>query len=198
MEKEGAGLGKRVGRALYVHRSALDHLPPEDSALINAAACRVPQGKWNVAKIDLTDGGAVSLLRYDDFADSAFPVLNESYRVDLKTGAVTMRRYGKNRPILHRKELLLPPNAPERDIYVALTRELERRGLFVDMTKRGRQDAWNAALTEAQIEVRDHCVVTVNDLVGNATMLDTSSAPPNEAMPPVARYRTAIGLRRWR
>lgn len=81
MEKEGAGLGKRVGGALYVHRSALDHLPPKNAALIDAAASHMPQGNWNVAKIDLADGSAVLLLSYDDFADSAFPVLNESKRL---------------------------------------------------------------------------------------------------------------------
>lgn len=193
MEKEGAGLGKRAGGALYVHRSALGHLPPENAALIDAAASHMPQGNWNVAKIDLADGSAVSLLSYDDFADSAFPVLNESYRVDLKTGAVTVRRYGKNPPILHRKELLLPPNAPERDIYVALTRELERRGLFVDMPKRGRQDAWNAALTDARIEVRDHLVVALDDPASNVKKLDPSNVPSSKAMPHVARHKTAIG-----
>ncbi|QUS37102.1 DNA phosphorothioation-associated putative methyltransferase [Falsirhodobacter algicola] len=193
MEKEGAGLGKRVGGALYVHRSALDHLPPEHAALIDAAACRVPHRNWNVAKVDFANGGGVSLLSYDDFADSAFPVLNESYRVDLKTGAVTVRCYGKNPPILHRKELLLPPNAPERDIYVALTRELERRGLFVEMTKRGRQDAWNAALTEARIEVRDHLVVARDDPASKVTKLDISNVPSFNAMPQVVRHRTAIG-----
>lgn len=193
MQKEGSYVGKRVGGALYVHRSALDRLPPERATLIDAAAGHVTQGNWNVAKIDLADGRAVSFLEYEDFADSAFPALRESHRVNLETGAVTVRRHGKNPPILHRKELLLPHDAPERDTYVALTRELERRGLFVDMAKRGRQDAWKAALAEARVEVLGHSIVAVDDPVGNPTMLDTSNASPGEAMPPVARHRTAIG-----
>lgn len=193
MQKDGPCFGKRVGGALYVHRSALDRLPSEQASLIDAAAVLVTQGNWNVAKIDLAEGHSVSLLGYEDFENSAFPALFESYRVNLKTCVVTVRRYGKNRPILHRKELLLPPDALERDSYVALTRELERRGLFVDMAKRGRQNAWKAALVEARIEVRDHRVFPLDGHLGNATMLDTSKAPTIDAMPPIARHRTAIG-----
>jgi len=193
MQEEGPGVGKRVGGALYVHRSALGHLPPDRATLIDAAAGQLTQGNWNVAKIDLADGRAVSFLEYEDFADSAFPALSASYRMDITTGAVTVRRYGNNPPILHRKELLLPPDAPQRDTYVALTRELERRGLFVDMAKRGRQDAWKAALSEARIEVRDHSVVAIDDSVVDTTMLDTSKSPACDAMPPIARHRTAIG-----
>jgi len=159
MEKNRPGVGKRVGGALYVHRSAVGRLPPEQARSINAAAGQVPHSHWNVAKIDLADGRVISLLDYEDFAEHAFPALRESRRVELETGAVTVRRYGTNPPILHRKELLLPADAPERDAYMALTRELERRGLFVDMPRRGRQGAWEAALAEAGIEVRDHRVI---------------------------------------
>jgi DNA phosphorothioation-associated putative methyltransferase len=192
MQKGGAGVGKRVGGALYVHRSALDRLTPDLAMLIDAAAGQLIQGSWNVAKIDLQDDRAVSLLDYEDFADSAFPALNASYRINLTTGAVKVRRYESNPPILHRKELLLPPDAPKRDSYVALTRELERRGLFVDMTKRGRQDAWKAALTEARIEVRDHSVVVVDDQLVDTAMLNASNPPYYDDMPPIARHRTAI------
>lgn len=159
MEIDGSSIGKRVGGALYVHQSAMDCLLLEQSRPIAAAAEHVPKGNWNVAKIDLADYRAVSLLNYEDFAEHAFPALRQSHRVDFGTGVVTVRRYQTNPPILHRKELLLAPDAPGREVYLALTRELERRGLFVDMTRRGRQHAWEAALAEAGIEVRDHRVV---------------------------------------
>lgn len=193
MERDASSVGKRVGGALYVHHSAVDSLLPEQSRLIAAAAGHVPQGNWNVAKIDLADGRAVSLLDYEDFADRAFPALRQSRRVDLKTGVVTVRRYGTNPPILHRKELLLPPDAPGREAYVALTRELEQRGLFVDMTRRGRQDAWKAALAQAGIEVRDHCVVAVDPPEDVAMTAERAESPSSDGMPPVARHRTAIG-----
>ena len=193
MERDASSVGKRVGGALYVHHSAVDSLLPEQSRLIAAAAGHVPQGNWNVAKIDLADGRAVSLLDYEDFADRAFPALRQSRRVDLKTGVVTVRRYGTNPPILHRKELLLPPDAPGREAYVALTRELEQRGLFVDMTRRGRQDAWEAALAQAGIEVRDHCVVPVEPPEDVAMTAERAESPFSDGMLPVARHRTAIG-----
>ena len=193
MERDRASVGKQVGGALYVHHSAVSRLLPEQSRLIVAAAEHVPQGDWNVAKIDLADDRAVSLLDYEDFAEHAFPALRQSRRVDLNTGVVTVRRYEKNPPILHRKELLLPPDAPRRDVYVALTRELERRGLFVDMTRRGRQDAWEAALAEAHIEVRDHLVVAIGDSLEIATSREKLECRLCDGMPPVARHRTAIG-----
>lgn len=193
MEIDRSSIGKRVGGALYVHQSAMDNLLPEQSRLIAAAADYVPQGNWNVAKIDLADYCAVSLLDYEDFAEHAFPALRQSRRVDLKTGVVTVRRYRTNPPILHRKELLLAPDAPGRDVYVALTRELEQRGLFVDMTRRGRQDAWEAALAEAGIEVRDHHVVASGPAVEVSMAAEVAESPFGDGMPPVARHRTAIG-----
>jgi DNA phosphorothioation-associated putative methyltransferase len=157
------GVGKQVAGALYVHRSALRHLPSEHRALVDAAAAHVTDRRWNVVKIDLDDGRAVSLLDYEEFPESAFPALRESHRVELATGATTVRRYLTNTPILHRKELLLSPDDPERERYAALTQELERRGLFVDMSRRGRKEAWEAALTEAGIHVRGHHVLDTAD-----------------------------------
>lgn len=193
MERDGSSVGKQVGGALYVHHSAVNRLLPEQSRLIVAAAEHVPQGDWNVAKIDLADDRAVSLLDYEDFAEHAFPALRQSHRVDLKTGAVAVRRYEKNPPILHRKELLLSPDAPRRDVYVALTRELERRGLFVDMTRRGRQDTWEAAMTLAGIEVRDHRVIAAGKPVDSSTTDKIAQSSFSDGMPPIARHRTAIG-----
>jgi DNA phosphorothioation-associated putative methyltransferase len=193
MERDGSRVGKQVGGALYVHHSAVDRLLPEHARLIATAAKHVPQGNWNVAKIDLADDRAVSLLDYQEFAEYAFPALRQSHRVDLKAGIVSARRYEKNPPILHRKELLLPPDAPRRDVYVALTQELKQRGLFVDMSRRGRQDSWAAALAKAGIEVRDHHVVAAAPPVDTSIDAQVAGGSFGDGMPPVARHRTAIG-----
>ena len=193
MERFRSRVGKQVGGALYVHLSAVDRLLPEQSRLIAAAAEHVPKGNWNVAKIDLADDRAVSLLDYEDFAEHAFPALRQSHRVDLKAGVVSARRYEKNPPILHRKELLLSPDAPRRDLYVALTQELERRGLFVDMNRRGRLEAWESALAEAGIEVRDHQVVAAGPPVDVRIPAQVAESFFYDGMSPVARHRTAIG-----
>jgi len=193
MERSRSRVGKQVGGALYVHLSAVDRLLPEQSRLIAAAAEHVPKGNWNVAKIDLADDRAVSLLDYEDFAEHAFPALRQSHRVDLKAGVVSARRYEKNPPILHRKELLLSPDAPRRDLYVALTQELERRGLFVDMNRRGRLEAWESALAEAGIEVRDHQVVAAGPPVDVRIPAQVAESFFYDGMSPVARHRTAIG-----
>jgi DNA phosphorothioation-associated putative methyltransferase len=193
MERDESRVGKQVGSALYVHHSAVAHLLPDHARLIATAAKHVPQSNWNVAKIDLADDRAVSLLDYQEFAEYAFPALRQSHRVDLKAGVVSARRYEKNPPILHRKELLLPPDAPRRDVYLALTQELEQRGLFVDMNRRGRHDSWEAALAKAGIEVRDHHVVAAAPQVDTLIDAQIAGGSFGDGIPPVARHRTAIG-----
>ena len=143
---------------------------------------------WNVVKIDLKEGSKVSLLVYEDFDTVAFPALVESHHVDLDAGSVKVRRYRENRPILHRKELLLAPDDPRREVFGALTAELERRGLFVDMARRGRKEAWEAALASAGVVVTGHDVHVVEGR-------DETPKPPDDAqeLGAVARHRTAIG-----
>lgn len=158
MGDKSAAPGKRVGGALYLHRSALATLSPDQASLVQAVArqCEAP---WNVAKIDLSARGGVSLLDYEPFDAAAFPALRHSYRL-AEGGVLATRRYGaENPPILHRKELLLPLQHPDRPRYAALTAALEARGLFVEMPRRGRRKPWAQALQEAGIAVEDHLLV---------------------------------------
>jgi len=162
---------------------------PSESSRLRAAVDLAGIERWNVVKIDLKDGAKVSLLLYEDFDAVAFPALVESHRVDLGTGTVDVRRYGQNPPILHRKELLLAPDDPRREVFGALTAELERLGLFVDMARRGRKGAWEAALASAGVVVTGHDV----DVVEGRD--EVPKAPADGALGPgaVARHRTAIG-----
>lgn len=181
--------GKRVGGALYLHRTATGYLPPSEASRLRAAVDLAGIDRWNVAKIDLKGGAKVSLLLYEDFDAVAFPALVESHRVDLGAGSVDVRRYRENPPILHRKELLLAPDDPRREVFGALTGELDRLGLFVDMARRGRKGAWEAALASAGVVVTGHDV----DVVEGP---DEGPEPPaDDAWEPgtVARHRTAIG-----
>lgn len=192
MKMTPSGAGKQVGGALYVHRSALAHITCEHVALVDAAAAYVKHHGWNVAKIDLSGKCTVSLLDYEEFSAIAFPALRESHTVDIHTGEVTVRRYETNPPILHRKELLLAPNDSERGRYAALTKELERRGLFVDVSRRGRKDAWEALLTEAGVTIRDHRVFDNEKREGFEIVQSSADARPRNATA-VERHRTAIG-----
>jgi DNA phosphorothioation-associated putative methyltransferase len=177
MGGRGAAPGKRVGGALYLHRSALAALEPGQGARVAALAARCSE-PWNVAKLDLAGDEAVSLLEYEPFAEAAFPALRASHRLSAE-GALVRRRYGaENPPILHRKELLLLPDHPDRARFAALTRDLEARGLFVDMARRGRRKPWDAALQAAGLAIEDHRVV--------------ARAAREAPAPQVERHRTAI------
>ena len=62
-----------------------------------------------------------------------------STRVDFPTGAVSRTDYRKriSPPILHRKELLLPPDDPRLPKFRALTAAAEEHGLFREPNKIG-------------------------------------------------------------
>lgn len=143
--------GKRVGGALYLHRDALDALSEAERRRMEEAALAAPETCWNVVKID-KDG--VSFLQYQDFEAHAFPALLRSTRV--ANGAVEHRDYANrtNRPILHRKELLLSLDDPRRTQFAAVTRAAEDRGLFADRTRIGTEAQWLSLLAQSGLEIR--------------------------------------------
>lgn len=55
----------------------------------------------------------------------------------------------ENPPILHRKELLLPPDDPRLPKFKALTAAAEEHGLFAESNKIGTRDAWNKRIEAA-------------------------------------------------
>jgi DNA phosphorothioation-associated putative methyltransferase len=166
------GIGKRIGGSLYVHRDAL--------SLIGAAADPVEEAdrlanspNWNVAKIEK---GSVSLLLYEPF-DIEFPALLESTKVSLGDGTASRTDYRKrvNPPILHRKELLLPPQDPRLPQFRALTRAAEEYGLFAHPNRIGTRAAWAKLIASAGLILRKGRLL-----------------PADTALVDIARHRTAI------
>jgi DNA phosphorothioation-associated putative methyltransferase len=152
-------VGKRVGGALYVHVSALNHLPDEEQTLLSQAI-DIAGGKvsWNVARFE---EDIVALLRYEDFEESVFPALLESCRVDLLEKRATFRSYlaQANPPILHRKELLLTPEHSSRPVFEALTRDLENLGVFHNSHQIGSKSQWYERLAARGVTIEGHTVV---------------------------------------
>ncbi|SDM66221.1 DNA phosphorothioation-associated putative methyltransferase [Methylobacterium phyllostachyos] len=171
----GPRVGKRVGGALYFHRSALDLLDAETNRKVSSASERsdVP---WNVAKVE---GEAVSLLRYEDFDDHAFPCLLESVRIDGERVVRSDYSNRENPPVLHRKELLLRPDDDRIPVFAALTAAAEGHGLFAASHRIGTKQAWTRRVTEAGLTVEGHALV---------------SLPPPSLE--IARHRTAIARNR--
>ena len=170
-------VGKRIRDTVYVHRAAISDLNEAEGAAVKTAREIISDGftDWNVVKVEAE---AVSFLSYEDFEESAFPQLLESWRVDLQTSRVGARSYRavSNPPILHRKELLLPLEHPKRGEFADFTRELERLGMFAGARFIGFQLQWEERLARAGILIEDHSITVLDqrDEIG------------------IARHRTAI------
>lgn len=166
-------VGKRVGGALYVHKNALTMIG-EDAHRVRAAAEMVGDIEWNVAKIEKA---SLSLLLYESFDSSPFPALLASTKIDPSSGEVTHIDYRNrtNPPILHRKELLLPPYDPRLPAFRALTATAEEHGLFKDSNRIGTRRAWEARVAEAGLVLRGHRLI-----------------PADEEHVEVVRHKTAI------
>ena len=169
-----SGLGKRVGRASYLHRSAVALLPQSQAHAIDEARRQAAKAPWNVVRIEKD---TISFLLYEDFDEAAFPCLLKATKVDLRTGNTVHIDYRgrRNPPILHRKELLLPPDDPRLPQFRALTAAAEDHGLFKDANKIGTRDAWFARVAAAKLKLQN------GRLIG-----------ADEDGHEIARHRTAI------
>lgn len=179
-------LGKQVKGNRYFHVVALEKLEPHLREQVQFAVTRTSlsaETEFNVIKID-ESGNQISLLDYEHFFDSPFPVLKRSYVVNLVSGSTKCLSYdpSKNPPILHRKELLLPHDHPQVPLFAALTQQLEAAGLFRDTRRIGFAREWQERLQSAGYEVRDHQLVSLNGV----------AQPEQSTTETLARHRTAL------
>ena len=174
-------IGKRLPDAVYLHVSALDHVPQEfgDAAARAARIAGVTDASFNVVKFGV-DGVRVTLLAYPGFFEQGFPTLERSWTVDLEPERCAERRYSaENPPILHRKESLLPSSHPDIERFRRLTEAAEAVGLFELANSIGTLLAWNTKLQRLGLRVVDHELV---------------AAPASDQEEPaqVQRHKTAL------
>jgi DNA phosphorothioation-associated putative methyltransferase len=155
-------VGKRVGGAIYVHRSAVDLLPEDALKAISLAEGRVDASAWNVVR---AAADSVSFLSYESFDEVGFPALLTSAKVDLASGDVSRTDYrGRaNPPILHRKELLLSPDDSRLPRFRALTAAAAEHGLFRESSKIGTRAAWEARIAAAGLVLRGHSLLAIEE-----------------------------------
>lgn len=157
--------GKTVGLRLYLHIDALPLADKDVQALVDDAVLRLAadRSSFNVVRID--KGNAIALLEYPFFEELAFPVLSRSWRIDPSTGRTSFRDYRNslNPPILHRKELLLPPGHCCVSKFSKLTADLEYQGLFDDTLRIGYRRQWDALLRERGYRVVGHDLVPIGN-----------------------------------
>jgi DNA phosphorothioation-associated putative methyltransferase len=175
-------VGKRVGGAHYIHRTAVSFLDDKEKAQVEHAKAIIAsetssefEDKWNIVRIS-TD--KVAFLEYDAFDASPFPELKNSTLVDLLRDHVRHTDYSNhsNRPILHRKELLVTDDYPSRSKFAALTKKLESLGVFYDTHRIGYKDHWEKRLSENG--------VVINGYDAEVRSIDSSEG--------VERHRTAL------
>jgi DNA phosphorothioation-associated putative methyltransferase len=154
-------VGKVTPTAVYVHASALTHLP---------ALLRVYEGCGraylgavegaNVIKL-YRDRPQVSYLQYPGFERDPHPSLLKAMSVDLQAFRVDYRDYAHsaNPPILHRKELFVDGSHPLRERFERLTRQEERAGLYERPEHIGTRDGWSEMLITKGVELKGHRVV---------------------------------------
>ena len=151
-------IGKLTPTSLYLHISALDHLPP--LLRVYEGCARVLIGAVegaNVVKIH-RDKPGVSYLSYPEFEIDPHPGLSASLLVNLQTLRVKYREYtdSANPPVLHRKETFLPAEHPLREKFARLTQHEERLGLYEEPHSIGTRKGWEECLKARGVRLAGH------------------------------------------
>ncbi|MGE0702455.1 MAG: DNA phosphorothioation-associated putative methyltransferase [Vicinamibacterales bacterium] len=153
-----AAVGKLTGNALYVHVSAIPRLPTL-LRLYEGCARGYVGSVEGTTVVKLHRGKSqVSYLAYPRFDVDGHPVLVGSLVVDFRRLAVHYRDYSdqEDPPVLHRKELFVDVDYPRRDLFAALTRAEDSRGLLSGNTRIGSRGSWEAFLRDQGFTVRGH------------------------------------------
>ena len=177
--------GKRVGTSLYFHKICAESLPnvlAEFTENVSRVAAEA-DFEFDVYKLDVRTP-IISLLQYPAFFDDAFPTLAKSAIWSESDGRLNVRIYQnpEARPVLHRKELLLPFEHERSDEFAALTEMSEMVGLFADPSRIGRHGYWTSLLAAKEISVVGHSLYR-----SEGRPVETPSQEVD-----VPRYKTAL------
>ena len=154
-------VGKLLPDALYVHRTALEHLPPV-LRVYEGCGRQLAGTVEGLTLVKLFRRRArISYLAYEDFDHVAHPALLSAVVADLTRLHIHYRDYGQsaNPPVLHRKELFVADDYPARKRFARLTAREDRLGLLNASTAIGTRDGWLAALTRRGMSIRGHRIV---------------------------------------
>lgn len=161
-------VGKLTADALYVHTSALQHLPPVLRVYEGCAKAYVGAVEGaNIIKL-YRHKPQISYLQYPEFEKDPHPALAASLKVPLDTFHIDYREYSDstNPFILHRKETMLGPEHPLRGKFARLTELEERFGLYEQPQVIGTHDGWRRVLEERGVYISGHKVMRKKKTVG--------------------------------
>lgn len=154
-------VGKLTQSALYVHRSALPHLPPLLRLYEGCAqALAGTVDGANIVKLSVT-GPQVSYLSYPRFDRDPHPTLSAAVTVSLSKLTIDLRDYtrSENPPLLHRKEEFVAVDHPRRELWERLTRAEIRSGLYERPERIGTLRGWEETLAAGGVWLRGHRLV---------------------------------------
>ena len=156
-----AAVGKLLPDALYVHHTAVDHLPPV-LRVYEGCGRQLAGAVDRLTLVKLFRRRArVSYLAYEDFDRVAHPALQTSIIADLKRLDLDLRDYTRssNPPILHRKELFVSKDYPGRQRFARLTAHEDRLRLLETSKTIGTKHGWQAVLNNSGLSIRNHRIV---------------------------------------
>jgi DNA phosphorothioation-associated putative methyltransferase len=150
--------GKLTPEALYVHESAVQSLPAILRVYEGCARAYIGKVEGaNLIKLNRLKP-KISYLAYPGFDVEPHPALLGSLVVSLRSLDLQHYDYGDstNPPILHRKELFVPPDYPLRPKFERLTRQEERFGLYEGAGDMGTKAGWERRLKEKGVRLSGH------------------------------------------
>ena len=156
-----AAVGKLLPDALYVHRTAVEHLPPV-LRVYEGCGRQVAGAVDDLTLVKLFRRRArVSYLAYEDFDRVPHPVLRSAVVADLKRLDIHYRDYTRsaNPPVLHRKELFVADDYPARPRFARLTAREDRLGLLNPTSTIGTRAGWLAVLADHGVSIHGHRIV---------------------------------------
>ena len=146
------GRGKHIHPFSYYHHALLATAPGvrDDLSLIRTRL-GLPDTPFNVLKLGAQ--WRISFLLYEPF-HLPFPALLAAESCHLARGTVRRTDYAdrSNPPILHRKELLLPPDHPLVPEAANLTQRLERLGALCRASTIGTRSGWLRRMAELGLD----------------------------------------------
>ncbi len=126
---EGLKVGWQDEQALYLHRGALDELPPVLRAYVGCATALF----GDVSQADLIKlhkaSGKVTFLVYDDFEEKTLPELRYRIKVNLRTRWVQVFDHSQDGQLLYFKERFVGANHTRRAEMQAFSAKLRKLGL---------------------------------------------------------------------
>jgi len=156
-----AGVGKLLPDALYVHHTAVEHLPPV-LRVYEGCGRQLAGAVEGLTLVKLFRRRArVSYLVYEDFDRHPHPALRQAFVADLHRLDLRRLDYRQapNPPILHRKELFVADDYPARARFARLTAREERLRLLAAPSAIGTRDGWRAVLARHGVTTRGHRIV---------------------------------------